>query len=111
MMVRFAELNCDPDPEARLMTDLVLRQFFAEPAIMQLQTPPIEVVLATLFREGIEAGQFAEYTDCDAAARLVHAAFYSVKAAWLRPGPYVVPFDLVDRVRDDLAVILRGLNQ
>jgi AcrR family transcriptional regulator len=110
MLVTFARLNCDPDPEARLMTDIVLRQFFAEPAIMQPETPAIEGALAEVLGSGTAAGELPPETDCEAVAGLLHAAFYSAKAMWLRPGPYAVPFDLVARVRTDVHVILRGIG-
>jgi TetR/AcrR family transcriptional regulator, cholesterol catabolism regulator len=110
MMVAFARLNADERPEARLMTDIVLRQFFAEPGIMGPGRPAIEDALEEMLRVGIESGDFAKRTNSAAAARLIHAGFYSAKAEWLRPGAFVVPFDLPDQVRDDVRLVLRGIR-
>ena len=110
MMVTFAGLNSDSDPAARLMTGIVLRQFFAEPSLMGPDRPPIESALQTTIEAGIGAGELPETVDAPSAARLIHVAFYSAKAEWLRPGPFVVPFDLTERVRADVRVILRGLQ-
>jgi AcrR family transcriptional regulator len=110
MMVTFARLNADEGPEARLMTDIVLRQFFAEPGLMGPERLAIEDALEDLLAQGVASGEFAARTDCESGARLLHAAFYSAKAAWLRPGPFVVPFDLPHRVRDDVKVVLKGLR-
>ena len=92
------------------MTDIVLRQFFAEPGLMGPDRPTIEVALKELLDDGLAAGEFPKDTDTVAGARLLHAAFYSAKAEWLRSGPDVVAFDLAIRVRDDVRVILRGLR-
>jgi hypothetical protein len=92
------------------MTDIVLRQFFAEPGLMGPDRPTIEVALEELLAEGVLAEEFPRDMNAAAGARLLHAAFYSAKAEWLRPGPHVVPFDLTARVRDDVRVILRGLR-
>jgi hypothetical protein len=110
MMVTFARLNADEGPEARLMTDIVLRQFFAEHGLMGPERLAIEDALEELLIQGVTSGEFAPRTDCDSGARLLHAAFYSAKAAWLRPGPFEVPFDLPNRVRDDVKVVLKGLR-
>lgn len=109
ILVNFAQLNADETPEARLMTDIVLRQFFADQALMGPRLE-IEDALEELVELGVRNGEFAPRADCEAAARLLHAAFYSAKAAWLRTGPFVVPFKLTDRVRDDVKLILRGLR-
>lgn len=110
MMHTFAELNADPNPESRLMTDIVLREFFAEPALMGPDRPPIELALEEILASGVEAGEFPSRIDCAAGARLLHAAFYSAKAEWLRSGPYELPFDLASRVREDTRIVLRGLR-
>jgi AcrR family transcriptional regulator len=110
MMVAFAKLNADEGLEARLMTEIVLRQFFAGPGIMGPERLQIEDALEELLALGVEAKEFDSHTDCQSGAQLIHAAFYSAKAAWLRTGPLDVPFDLPNRVRDDIRVILKGLH-
>ena len=110
MMVTFAGLNSQPDPEARCMTEIVLRQFFSEPSLIGPNQPPIEAALEEILRAGVESGEYPANTDTESIARLIHAAFYSAKAAWLRPGPWQVPFDLTTQVRDDVHTILRGLR-
>lgn len=109
ILVTFAQLNADETPEARLMTDIVLRQFFADHALMGPRLE-IEDVLDELVQLGVRNGEFAPRTDTGSAARLLHAAFYTAKASWLSTGPTVVPFKLSERVRDDVRVILRGLR-
>jgi hypothetical protein len=91
------------------MAEMSLRQFLADTEIMRDETPPMEVVLGELVRAGIESGEFDRAVNAEAVARLVHAAYYSAKAAWLRTGPLTVPFDLVERVRLDVDLILRGV--
>jgi AcrR family transcriptional regulator len=110
MMVSFAKLNADEDLEARLMTEIVLRQFFAGPGIMGPDRLQIEDALEELLVLGVETKELGPHIDCESGAQLIHAALYSAKAAWLRSGPLDVPFDLPNRVRDDVRVILRGLR-
>lgn len=113
-IVRFlgtlAGYNAQTDPEARTMASIVLRQFFAEPVIMSPGDPEIERVLTALLREGVAAGEFEPSADVAQGARLLYAAFYSTKAAWLRPGPHEVPFSLREAVESAARTILRGLG-
>jgi AcrR family transcriptional regulator len=108
LIEELAKLNGQTSPEARIMAEMSLRQFLADTEIMRNQTPPMEVALIELVNAGIESGEFDPSTSPEAVARLVHAAYYSAKAAWLRTGPVEVPFDLVERVRLDVSLILRG---
>jgi AcrR family transcriptional regulator len=109
LIEELAKLNGQTSPEARIMAEMSLRQFLADTEIMRDETPPMEVALIELIDAGIASGEFDSSTNAEAVARLVHAAYYSTKAAWLRTGPLVVPFDLVERVRLDVELILRGL--
>jgi AcrR family transcriptional regulator len=109
LIEELAVLNGQTSPEARIMAEMSLRQFLADTEIMRDETPPMEVVLGELVRAGIESGEFDRAVNAEAVARLVHAAYYSAKAAWLRTGPLTVPFDLVERVRLDVDLILRGV--
>ena len=109
LIEELARLNGQTSPEARVMAEMSLRQFLADTEIMRDETPPMEAAMIEMVQAGIDAGDFDPSTDPEAVARLLHAAYYSAKAAWLRTGPLVVPFDLVERVRLDVELILRGL--
>lgn len=109
LLASLADLSAQPDPEARVMATVVLRQFFAEPVLMHPYAPAIEALLAEIVAEGIADGEFDSTSDPEAGARLLYAAFYATKAAWLRSGPAVVPFDFVSRVDASARVVLRGM--
>lgn len=109
LMTNLAALNGAADPESRIMNEIMLRRFFEEPIIMAPGSPQIETVLASVITEGVHDGEFAAGTDPEHAAQMLYGSFYSTKAAWLRPGPEVVPFDLVERVEGSIRTILRGL--
>lgn len=109
LLAYLAAMNGQPDPEARIMNAIVLRRFFEEPAIMRPGQPQIETAIAELVSQGIAAGEFITGTDPEQMAQLLYGSFLTTKAAWMRPGPMVVPFDLADRVESSLRIILRGV--
>ncbi len=79
-MVAFATLQADERLEARLMTQIVLRQFFAGPGIMGPDHLQIKDTLEELLALGVATKGFAPRTD------------------------------FLHRVRDDIRVILNGLR-
>lgn len=105
-----AGYNAESNPEARTMTAIVLRQFFAQSLIMGPGDPDIERVLGAILQEGILANEVDPSIDVAEAARLLYGAFYSTKAAWLRPGAYEVPFPLREGVESATRIVLRGLG-
>ncbi|MEU1181505.1 TetR/AcrR family transcriptional regulator [Streptomyces sp. NPDC005820] len=72
-----------------------------------LQDPSLEIELARIVEEGRLRGEIRAGVDSDQAGALLAACYFSTILRWIREEP--APFDLHQRLRAALDVILRGL--
>ncbi|MEU1513926.1 TetR/AcrR family transcriptional regulator [Streptomyces sp. NPDC005811] len=72
-----------------------------------LQDPSLEIELARIVEEGRLRGEIRAGVDSDQAGALLAACYFSTILRWIREEP--APFDLHQRLRGALGIILRGL--
>ncbi|MEV5845814.1 TetR/AcrR family transcriptional regulator [Streptomyces sp. NPDC051985] len=72
-----------------------------------LQDPSLEVELTRIVEEGRSRGEIRTGVDSDQAGALLAACYFSTVLRWIREEP--APFDLHQRLRGALDIILRGL--
>ncbi|MFJ9566392.1 TetR/AcrR family transcriptional regulator [Streptomyces fuscichromogenes] len=72
-----------------------------------LQDPSLEVELTRIVEEGRRRDEIRKGVDSDQAGALLAACYFSTVLRWIRQEP--APFDLHQRLRGALDIILRGL--